>query len=52
MPTSLLSAPKYAAFINKEAGIVTGVRGHGKTVMGWADIAGKGTARPAPPAWR
>jgi hexosaminidase len=44
VPSSLLSAPRYAAFINKEAGIVTG---HGKTVMGWADIAGKGTRPPA-----
>ena len=40
VPASLLSAPKYAAFINKETGIVT--RQH-KTVMGWADIAGPGT---------
>jgi hexosaminidase len=44
VPASLLSAPKYAAFINKEAGIVTR---RGKTVMGWADIAGKGTRPPA-----
>jgi hexosaminidase len=44
VPASLLTAPKYAAFVNKEAGIVTG---HGKTVMGWADIAGKGTRPPA-----
>ena len=44
VPTSLLSAPQYAAFINKEAGIVTG---RGKTVMGWADIAGQGTQLPA-----
>jgi hexosaminidase len=44
---STLSAPQYAAFINKEAGIVTGVTGHRKTVMGWADIAGKGTRPPA-----
>lgn len=40
VPSSLLSAPKYAAFINKEAGLVTRQR---KTVMGWADIAGQGT---------
>jgi len=40
VPTSLLSTPQYAAFINREAGIVTS---HGKTVMGWADIAGPGT---------
>ncbi len=44
VPTSLLRAPQYAAFVNKEAGIVTG---HGKTVMGWADIAGPGTTPPA-----
>ena len=43
MPASLLTPAKYAAFINKEAGIVTG---RGKTVMGWADIAGKGTSPP------
>jgi len=47
VPASLLSAPKYAAFVNKEAGIVTGATGHHKTVMGWADIAGKGTRPPA-----
>jgi hexosaminidase len=44
VPTSLLSASKYASFINKEARIVTG---RGKTVMGWADIAGQGTRPPA-----
>ncbi len=44
VPTSLLSKPEYAAFINREAGIVTS---HGKTVMGWADIAGQGTTPPA-----
>jgi hexosaminidase len=44
VPASLLSPAKYAAFINKETGIVTG---RGKTVMGWADIAGKGTHPPA-----
>jgi hexosaminidase len=44
VPTSLLSAAKYAAFINREAGIVSS---HGKTVMGWADIAGPGTRPPA-----
>ena len=40
VPTSVLSAAKYAAFLNKEAGIVTR---HGKAVMGWADIAGPGS---------
>ena len=44
VPTSLLSAPQYAGFINRETGIVTS---HGKTVMGWADIAGPGTKPPA-----
>jgi hexosaminidase len=44
VPASILSAPQYASFINKETGIVTG---QGKTVMGWADIAGKGTTPPA-----
>ena len=44
VPASLLSPPQYAAFINKEAGIVTK---RDKTVMGWADIAGKGTTPPA-----
>ena len=44
VPTSLLSAPQYAAFINSEAPIVSG---RGKTVMGWADIAGQGTRLPA-----
>ena len=44
VPASLLPPAKYAAFVNKETGIVTG---RGKTVMGWADIAGKGTNPPA-----
>jgi hexosaminidase len=44
VPTSLLSAPEYASFINREAPIVNN---HGKTVMGWADIAGQGTKLPA-----
>jgi hexosaminidase len=44
VPASLLAPAKYAAFINKEAGIVAE---RGKTVMGWADIAGKGTNPPA-----
>jgi hexosaminidase len=43
VPTSLLSAAQYAQFVNTESGIV-GKRG--KTVMGWADIAGPGTAPP------
>src|SRR5262249_9587201 len=44
VPSSPLSAPKYASFVNTEAGIVAK---HGKTVMGWADIAGPGTHPPA-----
>jgi hexosaminidase len=44
VPSTLLSATKYARFINKEAPIVTK---QGKTVMGWADIAGAGTTPPA-----
>jgi hexosaminidase len=44
VPATLLSASKYASFINKEAPIVTR---RGKTVMGWADIAGQGTRPPA-----
>ena len=43
VPASLLSPAQYAQFINTEAGIV-GKRG--KTVMGWADIAGPGTTPP------
>ncbi|HZR52135.1 MAG TPA: family 20 glycosylhydrolase [Streptosporangiaceae bacterium] len=44
VPSTLLSAAKYAQFINTEAPIVTKA---GKTVMGWADIAGAGTTPPA-----
>jgi hexosaminidase len=44
VPSSLLSSAKYAQFINTEAGIVSK---RGKTVMGWADIAGSGTTPPA-----
>jgi hexosaminidase len=44
VPTTLLSAAKYAQFINTEAPIITK---QGKTVMGWADIAGPGTTPPA-----
>jgi hexosaminidase len=44
VPTTLLSASNYAQFINQEAPIVTK---QGKTVMGWADIAGAGTTPPA-----
>ena len=44
VPSTVLSAAKYAQFINTEAPIVTKT---GKTVMGWADIAGAGTTPPA-----
>lgn len=44
VPSTLLSQAQYASFINKEAGIV---HAEGKTVMGWADIAGAGTSLPA-----
>ena len=40
VPATVLSQSQYASFINKEAGIV---RAAGKTVMGWAEIAGPGT---------
>src|SRR5579859_2146225 len=44
VPSSLLKPAQYAAFVNRESGIVTG---RGKTVMGWADIAGPGANPPA-----
>jgi hexosaminidase len=40
VPSTVLSQSQYAEFINKEAGII---QAEGKTVMGWADIAGPGT---------
>jgi hexosaminidase len=45
VPTTLLSQSQYAAFVNQEAGII---QGQGKTVMGWADIAGPGTTLASP----
>src|SRR5262249_50535899 len=45
VPTALLSQSQYAPFINQEAGII---QGQGKTVMGWADIAGPGTNLAGP----
>jgi hexosaminidase len=45
VPTTLLSQSQYASFVNQEAGIV---QGQGKTVMGWADIAGTGTNLASP----
>jgi hexosaminidase len=44
VPSNVLSQSQYADFINKEAGIVGAA---GKSVMGWADIAGQGTSLPA-----
>jgi hexosaminidase len=43
VPTTVLSHPGYVSFVNREAGII---RGRGKTVLGWADIAGPGTRVP------
>ena len=43
VPATVLSHPGYVSFVNREAGII---RGRGKTVMGWADIAGPGTRVP------
>jgi hexosaminidase len=43
VPATVLSQPAYAAFVSKEARVV---RGRGKTLMGWADIAGPGTRVP------
>jgi hexosaminidase len=40
VPATVLSQSQYADFVNKEAGII---QAEGKTVMGWADIAGPGT---------
>ena len=45
VPATLLSQSQYASFINQEAGII---QGQGKTVMGWADIAGTGTNLAGP----
>ncbi len=45
VPTTLLSQPQYADFINHEADII---HSQGKTVMGWADIAGPGTNLTSP----
>jgi hexosaminidase len=40
VPSTVLTQEQYAALVTKEAGIVNG---RGKTVMGWAEIAGAGT---------
>jgi hexosaminidase len=44
VPTSVLSQDRYAAFMNTEMPLV---RAQGKTVMGWAELAGPGTNPPA-----
>ena len=44
VPGDVLTPSRYAALVNTESGIVTGL---GKTVMGWAEIAGAGTNLPA-----
>lgn len=44
VPSTLLSQSRYAAFVNRESEIV---RAAGKTVMGWADIAGPDANPPA-----
>jgi hexosaminidase len=41
VPSTLLSQDRYAALVNREGGIVNA---DGKTVMGWAEISGAGTA--------
>jgi hexosaminidase len=40
VPGSVLRQDQYASFVNREDAIV---RAHGKTVMGWVEIAGAGT---------
>lgn len=44
VPSSVLSQDRYAAFMNTEMPLVTT---QGKTVMGWAELAGPGTNPPA-----
>ncbi|HEX6446103.1 MAG TPA: family 20 glycosylhydrolase [Streptosporangiales bacterium] len=45
VPSTILTQDRYAAFLNTEAPIV---RAQGKAVMGWAEIAGQGTALGTP----
>jgi hexosaminidase len=45
VPSTIMSQSQYADLINKEAGII---QAEGKTVMGWADIAGAGTDLTSP----
>ncbi len=44
VPSTVLSQDRYAAFLNAEMPLVTA---QGKTVMGWAELAGPGTDPPA-----
>jgi hexosaminidase len=44
VPSTVLSQDRYAAFVNAEMPLVTA---QGKTVMGWAELAGAGTDPPA-----
>jgi hexosaminidase len=46
VPTALLTADQYNAFIDRESQIV---KARGKTVMGWADISSAGFDRPGAP---
>jgi hexosaminidase len=43
VPSTVLSQDRYAAFVNAEMPLVTA---QGKTVMGWAELAGPGTEPP------
>jgi hexosaminidase len=43
VPSTTLSQDRYATLVNTESAIVNGL---GKTVMGWAEIAGQGTQLP------
>ena len=43
VPSTVLSQDRYAAFMNAEMPLVTA---RGKTVMGWAELAGPGTDPP------
>jgi hexosaminidase len=45
VPSTVLSQSQYAEFINKEASVI---QAEGKTVMGWADMAGPGTDIKSP----
>jgi hexosaminidase len=44
VPSTLLSQSQYASLVNTEASYI---QSEGKTVMGWADIAGAGTSLPS-----